>query len=97
MDRSRGVYLDLERMAELQYQTGISQGEGEAVTVGPGETVQVGSRRFTSSPDVTVTVTLIDKGYCVATENSRGDAEAHCWRYSKDPAHSDGFPPSKVP
>ena len=97
MDQSRDVYLDLERMAELQYKAGIAAGEGTPVELGPGETAQVGTASFTASPDVSVTVTMVEHGYCVTTENSHGDGDARCWHYVHDPQSSEGYAPTEAP
>ena len=97
MDQSRDVYLDLERMAELQYRAGIVEGQGTPVDLAPGETARIGSASFTASPNVSVTVTMVEHGYCVATENTHGDRDARCWHYIHDPQTSDGYDPTEAP
>jgi len=94
MDRSRDVYLDLERIAELEYLAGISQGAGDPVELAPGESAQVGTGTFTASSDVSVAVTMVEHGYCVATKNSHGDSAARCWHYIHDPRTSEGYAPT---
>ncbi len=90
-DRQRPMYQDRLEMALLQFEEADVRGEAVALTLAPGESVELAGSSFTASPGVTVAVETSEDGYCVQASNSHGDAtEWRCWADDEDPDESPG-------
>ena len=86
MDGLRPVYSDVLEMAVLQYRAVRAGGEPEALTVGPGETVEVGGSSFTTAEGVSVDVRRDGVGYCVRGRNDDHQTRWQCYDGTEDPS-----------
>jgi len=73
-DRQRSMFLDVERLAELQTDHLKANGTAVPADLGPGESILVGGQTFTTSPGTTLQVTASEGGYCIQASNEHGDS-----------------------
>ncbi|GAB2886397.1 hypothetical protein [Nocardioides pacificus] len=87
-DRDRPMYEDVNLMMERQARHVVLYGEGEPVSLDPGESVTVADKDFTTSDGVRLRVVVGDrKGYCVSAENEHGKSTGwQCSEGMKEPA-----------
>ncbi len=79
VDADRPMYLDVERMKNLQTSY-VATGESPIeATLSGGESVSIGKSKFITSDGVTLTVRATEKdGFCISARDEEGATTERC-------------------